>query len=135
MRKKVPPGVTFDVPHEALLASFNRSREGWLDLAARLERGDALSAFERETIAIGLRLYAESLEPPARPRGAKPRFDAGELALRYAYLVKDGRTPAEAIGELADPLCVSEEAVRNAIAPMRESALYLAEVLRPARKR
>jgi len=126
MRKKVPPGVTFDVPHEALLASFNKNREGWLDLAARLERGDALSAFERETIAIGLRLYVDTLKPPPRPRGAKPKFDAGELALRYAYLVKDGRTPAEAIGELADEKGVAEESVRAAIHPMRDVAAYFA---------
>jgi hypothetical protein len=129
MRKKTPPGVTFDVPHEALLASFKTANAGWLDLAERLERGDALTQFERETIAIGLRLYVASRKPPAHPRGAAPKFDAGEAALNYGRLVNAGKKPSDAIGQIADSLCVSEESVRKAIAPMREQAVYLARVL------
>ena len=121
MRKKVPPGITFDVSHEALLASHEKNREGWLALADRLERGEALNAFERETIAIGLREYVKTLKPPARPRGRRPKFDAGEAALRFGELVRAGKKPAEAIGEIADSVGVSEEAVRKAIAPMRAS--------------
>ena len=121
MRKKVPPGITFDVPHEALLASDEKNREGWLALADRLERGEALNDFERETIALGIRQHVKMLKPPARPRGARPKFDAGEATLQYGALVNAGKKPAEAIGEIADSAGVSEEAVRKAIAPMRAS--------------
>ena len=119
MRKKVPPGITFDVPHEALLASYEKCCEGWLALADRLKRGEALNDFELETIAIGIREYVKMLKPPARPRGARPRFDAGEAALRYRALVNAGDKPASAIGKIADAVGVSEEAVRKAIEPMR----------------
>ena len=119
MRKKVPPGITFDVSHEALLASHKKNCEGWLTLADRLERGEALAGFERETIAIGIREYVKTLKPPARPRGARPKFDAGEATLRYGELVRAGNKPAAAIGQIADNVGVSEEAVRKAIEPMR----------------
>lgn len=128
MRKQSPPGVTFDVPHEALLAQFEKKCEGWLELAARLERGEALCAFDRETIAIGIRQYVKGMKPPARPRGNKPKFDAGEAALRYGYLVNSAVEPAEAIGQIADSHGVSEEAVRKAIAPMREDAQFIARL-------
>lgn len=129
MRKKTPPGLTFDVPHEALLASYEKNREGWLALADRIERGDCtLNAFERETIAIGLREYVKTLKPPARPRGARPKFDAGEAALQYGALVNAGVSPAEAIGQLADARHVSEQALRAAIRPMVRQAPFLARV-------
>lgn len=128
MRAKTPSGITFDVPYERLLASFEKCNEGWLDLAERLERGDDLSAFDRETIAIGLRLYVKGRKPPARPRGNKPKFDAGDAALRYGYLVTAGDKPAEAIGKLADRYGVSESAVQRAIKPMRKDALYIASI-------
>ena len=128
MRAKTPAGITFDVPHEVLLEQFKNANEGWLDLASRLERGDQLSAFERETIAIGLRLYVESRKPPARPRGNKPKFDAGEAALRYGYMRRNGDKHADAIGKLADRFNVSEVAVSNAIRPMRATALYIASI-------
>lgn len=135
MRKKVPPGITFDVPHEALLASYEKNCEGWLALADRIERGDCtLSVFERETIAIGLREYVKTLKPPARPRGQRPKFDAGEAALQYGALVNGGKKPAEAIGEIADNVGVSEEAVRKAIAPMRASLWALpALIIKPGK--
>ncbi len=129
MRKKTPPGVTFDVSHEALLASYEKNREGWLALADRIERGDCtLSAFERETVAIGLRQYVATLKPPARARGARPKFDAGEAALRYGALVEAGVSPAEAIGQLADAYKVSEQGLRAAIRPMVEYVRNLARV-------
>ena len=128
MRKELPAGVTFDVPHEALLEQFEKKCEGWLDLAARLERGEALGAFDRETIAIGIRQYVKGMKPPPRSRGNKPKFDAGFEAMRYGHLVNSGVEPAEAIGQIADKLGVSEEAVRRAIAPMRKDALYIASL-------
>jgi len=128
MRKETPPGVTFDVPHELRLAQFEKLCEGWLELAARLERGETLSEFERGTIAQGVRLYVKGMKRPARPRGNTPKFDAGEAAMRYGHLVNRGDKPADAIGKIADMFGVSEEAVRRAIAPMREDARYLASI-------
>lgn len=130
MRKKVPHGITFDVSHEALLASHQKNCEGWLALAYRLERGEALNAFERETIAIGLREYVKTLKPPARPRGQRPKFDAGEAALQYGALVNAGMKPAEIVGQLADARHVSEQALRAAIRPMLKHAPFLARVLK-----
>ena len=71
-------------------------------MAERIERGEPLTHHDQVFIVASLRWIERNRKPPARPLGAAPKLNPLHVDEAFRYLRKQGKTAAEAVGEIAD---------------------------------
>lgn len=105
---------------QALHREAGRQQPDYLrELAARIERGEALGNMDRKVAAGAIKAIADAI-PSTKPRsrGRQRKLDYGSIALEFMALTRRPKNPQSGVGairSLAESYKTTEESIRNAL--------------------
>ena len=125
MTKKA--SIPFQTSPEEYAEVARSQRKYAREVADKIEHGGELDSMAGGFTAAILRAWADNLsDVQKRPRGQAPRFDAGNVALEFAALVKGkGVAKDSALGIIAGRYGVSVEAIRKSLRKHGDAAMAL----------